>query len=306
VKGSRDSLKALRIFLVAARTLNFSRSGEELHLTQSAVSKNISALEERLGTSLFKRTPTGLRLTYAGTLYLERVSPALHLIDEADAVVGHRGARAALNIAVSPSFAQFCLIPNLRDFFERHPDIQVNIRPRLMFEYDESERFDAAIQLHTGYAQGMSCEYLCGEEMALIASPSLLAKHALDTIADLDRTPLLKRAQRGYSWNEWKTDIAPSWAGPAATAPVYEGFSILLPAIFNGLGISVAPLCMVIDRLNSGELQRPLGEIARGRYAYYLMRPRPAVNNPALDAFCSWLDGRIGRLNADIHTLRLQ
>ena len=98
MKGSRDSLKALRIFLVAARTLNFSRSGEELHLTQSAVSKNISALEKKLGTALFKRTPAGLRLTYAGTLYLERVSAALHLIDEADAVVGHRGARAALNI----------------------------------------------------------------------------------------------------------------------------------------------------------------------------------------------------------------
>ncbi len=302
MKGSRDSLKSLRIFMVAARTLNFSRCGEELHLTQSAISKHINALENRLGTALFKRMPIGLRLTYAGSLYLERVSAALHLIDEADALVAHSDARLALNIAVSPSFAQFCLIPSLPEFFERHPHIRVNIRPRLLFEYDEYERFDAAIQLHTGYVGGMSAEYLCGREMALIAAPGLLNNTPLATVADLDRVLLLKRAQRGYSWNEWKADIAPAWTGPSATAPEYEGFSILLPAVFNGLGAAIAPICMVLDQLDSGQLRRPLGEVVHGRYGYYLMRPRPNTGDPNTDAFCEWLGERVRLLNARIQT----
>ena len=70
MKGSRNSLVSLRVFVAASRHLNFSRSAEDLHITQSAVSKHIQALELKLGASLFKRTPTGLQLTYAGAIYL--------------------------------------------------------------------------------------------------------------------------------------------------------------------------------------------------------------------------------------------
>jgi len=132
MKGSRNSLTSLRIFAAAARTLNFSRTAEAMHLTQSAVSKHIAALETRLGCALFKRMSTGLRLTHAGAVYLERIAAALRLIDEAEAMVSHPNTRVALNLAVSPSFAQFCLIPALPEFFERHPGVRVNVRPRLL------------------------------------------------------------------------------------------------------------------------------------------------------------------------------
>ncbi|HYG42781.1 MAG TPA: LysR family transcriptional regulator, partial [Bordetella sp.] len=195
MKGSRNSVTSLRIFLAAARSLNFSRSAEELSLTQSAVSKHISALEGRLGVALFQRLPTGLRLTYAGALYFERIGAALRLIDEADALVAQPGSRVALNVAVSPSFAQFCLLPGLATFFEQHPGIRVNIRPRLLYGRGESERFDAEIQLHAGYVSGMSAQYLCGHEMTLVAAPGLLRRHPVRCVNDLDGLPLLKRAQ---------------------------------------------------------------------------------------------------------------
>jgi DNA-binding transcriptional LysR family regulator len=303
MKGSRLSLTSLRIFLAAARHLNFSRAGEQLHLTQSAVSKHIQALETRLGTSLFKRTPAGLRLTYAGALYLERVSAAVRLLDEADAVVARPDARVALNIAVSPSFAQFCLIPGLREFFDAHPEIRINLRPRLLYGREKAERFDAEIQLHTGHMAGMATHYLCGREMALVGAPSLFERNPVHGIEDLSRVPLLKRAQRGYGWDEWKADMAPSWPGPAATAPEYEGFSVLMPAVMNGLGVAIAPLCMVADALRSGQLLRPFGESVDGRYAYYLMRPRPDVGGPYLDAWCEWITARAAALNQAVRAL---
>jgi len=289
MKGTRNSLSSLRIFLVAAETLNFSRAAEVLNLSQSAVSKHVGALEDRLGTALFKRLPTGLRLSYAGALYLERVSAGVRLIDEADALVAHPASRVALNIAVSPSFAQFFLLPRLGKFFAAHPEIRVNIRPRLLHGRERAERFDAEIQLHTGHVSGMSAAYLLGREMTLVAAPALLARCPVKSLDDLDRLPLLKRDQRGYSWDEWKADVAPLWRGPADTASEYEGFSILLPAVLNGLGVAVMPISMVLEHLESGELVRPFGESVEGRYGYYLMQPRPNVGGPYCQAFCDWV-----------------
>ena len=304
MKGSRQSLTSLRIFLASARHLNFSRAAEELSLTQSAVSKHIQALASRLGVSLFKRLSAGLRLTYAGALYLERVGAAVRLLDEADALVARPDARVALNIAVSPSFAQFCMIPGLREFFDMHPAFRINVRPRLVHGREKAERFDAEIQLHTGHMSGMSAQYLCGREMALVGAASLFQRSPVRDVDDLAHVPLLKRAQRGYGWDEWKSDVAPIWPGPSATAPEYEGFSVLMPAVLNGLGVAIVPLCMALDPLRDGVLQRPLGEMVEGRYGYYLMRPRPDVGGPYLDAFGDWIMARAAGLNQAVAALR--
>jgi DNA-binding transcriptional LysR family regulator len=289
MKGSRDSLKTLGIFQSAARTLNFSRSAEELNITQSSVSKHINALEQRLGTALFNRKAKGLELTYAGTQYFKRIVPALTLIEEANALVAPGDIREALTVAVSPSFAQYSLIPHLSQFYAEHPNIRLNIRPRLLFDSTDVEPFDAAIQLHTGSAGGLATKYLCGREMSLIVAPQLLAGRRVRDINEFNPLQLLKRAQRGYSWNEWRAEVAPHWSGPTETSPVYEGFSMLLPAVFHGLGAAVVPLCMVLDRLESGELVRPFGEVATGRYAYYLMRPSSRRYDPHIEVFSAWL-----------------
>ena len=289
MKGSRNSLTSLRVFLVAARQLNFSRTAEDLHLTQSAVSKHVQSLEERLGSALFKRTPTGLRITHAGAVYLEKITAALRLIDEADALVAHPDARVNLNIAVSPSFAQFCLIPRLREFFDLHPEVRLNIRPRLMSPRDKSERFDAEIQLHTGHVTGMTSTYLCGREMGLVMAPSVSQGRRLRTPADLSSITLLKRAQRGYGWDDWRAEAAPGWEGPGVHAPEYEGFSVLLPAVLNGLGAAIVPLCLVREQLRDGTLVRPFGEMVEGRYGYHLMLHKPSQGGPYLESFCEWL-----------------
>lgn len=290
MKGSRNSLVSLRVFVAASGHLNFSRTAEDLHMTQSAVSKHIQALELKLAASLFKRTPTGLQLTYAGAIYLENISAALRLIDEADAKVAHPSARVNLNIAVSPSFAQHCLFPHFQAFFDAHPEIRINVRPRLMSPRDKSERFDAEIQLHTGHRSGMTCDYLCGREMCLVAAPALLRRAPIARIEDLDDVPLLKRAQRGYGWDEWKAEMAPDWRGPRENAPEYEGFSMLLPALMHGLGAAIVPLCIAKPGLVSGELVRPFGEAVPGRYGYYLMQPRPLQGGPYLEAFTTWVN----------------
>jgi LysR family glycine cleavage system transcriptional activator len=289
MKGSRNSLSSLRVFVAAAQRLNFSRTAEDLHMTQSAVSKHVQSLEKRLGVALFKRTPAGLRSTHAGAVYLERIVAALHLIDEADAVVAHPDARVNLNIAVSPSFAQFVLIPRLSEFFTRHPGVRLNVRPRLLTPRDKGERFDAEIQLHTGHVSGMHSRYLCGREMGLVVSPTLLEQQPLATPNELSSVTLLKRAQRGYSWDTWRQAMAPEWEGPGMHAPEYEGFSVLMPAVEHGLGAAIVPLCLARDKLSAGTLVRPFGESVAGRYGYHLMLPQPQRGGLYLESFCDWV-----------------
>lgn len=289
MKGSRNALNSLRVFAAAAQRLNFSRTAEDLHMTQSAVSKHVLAIEQRLGVALFRRTPTGLRITHAGALYLERIVPALRLIDEADAQVARPDARVHLNIAVSPSFAQFVLIPRLHDFFARHPSVRLNLRPRLMTPRDRGERFDAEIQLHTGHVSGMQSRYLCGHEMGLVIAPALLRTHPLRSPHDLDTVTLLKRAQRGYSWDEWRQTMAPDWEGPDRHAPEYEGFSVLLPAVVHGLGAAIMPLALVQEHLRDGTLVRPFGEAVPARYGYHLSLPQPSQGGAQLESFCDWV-----------------
>ncbi len=291
MKGSRNALVSLRVFVAAAQRLNFSRTAEDLHLTQSAVSKHVQALEHKLGVALFKRTPTGLRLTYAGAVYRDKVATALTLLDEADAEVAHPDARVNLNIAVSPSFAQYVLIPRLPAFFAQHPKVRLDIRPRLMSPREQGERFDAEIQLHTGHVSGMQCQYLCGHAMALVAAPALLQGRRLAAPQDLSGFTLLKRAQRGYGWDDWRAAMAPDWAGPGPQAPQYEGFSVLMPALLHGLGAAIVPLCLVADQLRDGSLVRPFGESVEGRYGYHLMLPQPHAGGLYLRSFCDWVTG---------------
>lgn len=300
MKGSRESLRTLRIFLSAARTLNFSRSAEQLHIDQSTVSKHILALERSLGIALFKRLSSGLELTQAGQLYLQRVGPALSLLDEAHAMVAPDELKGALNIAVSPSFAQYCLIPYLPDFFARYPSVRLNIRPRLLFEFRDYEHFDAAIQLHTGFLNGISTDYLCGREVSVVSALGAVTAAQSSVASQLAQMVLLKRAQRGYGWQEWKSQLLPEWPGPSQDSPQYEGFSMLLPAVKHGLGAALVPLCMVLPDLESGTLYRPFNECVTSRYSYYFMRPAARSYDPRLETFLGWLKQHFSEYNAAI------
>ena len=120
-------LDRLEVFEAAARNLSFTRAAAELNLTQSAVSRSIALLEERLGFALFERRHRALLLTEHGqTLYAAAVEALERLHD---AVGRLRAAQAAptLTVTTSLSFASLWLIPRLAGFTRTHPDVDVRI-----------------------------------------------------------------------------------------------------------------------------------------------------------------------------------
>ena len=149
------SLQALACFDAAARHESYTRAAQELALTQSAVSRQIGALEDYLGLPLFRRTRHGVVLTTAGSQYARQIAPRLQALerDTLDAMSG-QGAGGAVNLATVPTFAARWLIPRLPDFAKHHPDVVIHMDTRTRpFMFAETE-FDAALYASTPDAIG--------------------------------------------------------------------------------------------------------------------------------------------------------
>jgi LysR family glycine cleavage system transcriptional activator len=287
------SIASLRSFLEVSRSLSFTRAAETLHLTQSAVSKQVQMLEQHLGFPLFRRSRGALTLTAAGTAYLSHAAEALAALTEGEALArelaGDKDSGWVLELSASPAFAAHWLVSRLPDFLAAYPGTSLRMRPRLPDISPVTERFDLEIRLGAGRWPNARATYLLGREMALVASPELLKGRRIRAAADLAGLPQLQRAQRGYDWREWTAGAVPSLGASQGPELLFEGFSVLIPAVLAGCGLAICPIFMVLDDLRSGRLVRPLGECRPSRYAYHAVVPSGARSNSARDRLLDWM-----------------
>jgi len=147
------SIEALIAFEAAARYQSFTRAADELALTQSAVSRQIAAMEEYLGVPLFNRVKQRLALTELGQIYAAQIRDhLLRLERDTLAIMSHQGTGGILELAVTPTFATRWLIPRLPGFYAKHDAIVLNLTTRAEPFLFTDTPFDAAI--HFGSAAG--------------------------------------------------------------------------------------------------------------------------------------------------------
>lgn len=157
------SIDALIAFEAAARHLSFTRTAEELSLTQSAVGRQVASLEEYLGTPLFNRFKRRISLTEAGEIYAKRVRENLERLErDTLAAMAHRNAGGILELAVIPTFATRWLIPRLPEFYAAHEDIVVNLTTRTAPFLFKDTPFDAAMHFGDPVWPGSVAKYLFG------------------------------------------------------------------------------------------------------------------------------------------------
>ncbi len=168
------STAALLAFESAARHESFTRAAEELALTQSAICRQIGALEDFLGVPLFRRTRRGVQLTEAGLSYSRQIAPRLDAIEhDTLAVMAHHGAGSVLELAVVPTFATRWLLPRLAGFQSKNPDVVVNMHTQTRpFLFDQTE-FDAAIYFGDAGWPGTEAHFLMREYPVPVCSPAL-------------------------------------------------------------------------------------------------------------------------------------
>lgn len=282
------NMGALLAFEAAARHESFTHAARELFLTESAISRQIATLEGNLGVRLFVRTKQRVVLTRAGRIYGTQVRRSLEQLSrDTLSIIAHGAGGGYLELAVLPTFASQWLIPRLKDFHERTPDVRVNMGVRTdAFSFEESH-FEAAIHYGNPTWPNTSSDYLFGEDVVPVCAPSLL-KRSVTHAHELLRYPLLHSTTRPDGWTRWFGDLGVESASTMQGVR-YELHTMLISAAAAGLGIALVPKFFVCDQLEALGLVIPFNATTRVDSAYYLVYPTELSHGRPLEAFRSWL-----------------
>jgi DNA-binding transcriptional LysR family regulator len=288
------STGALEAFEAAARHQSFTKAAEELSVTQSAVCRQVAALESFLDVRLFRRTRRGVMLTEAGLDYSRSVGARLDEVErDTLELMARGGTGSSLELAVVPTFGTRWLLPRLPAFQRAHPHVAVHLSSRTRPFLFADTPFDAAIHAgETGSAAwpGTEKRFLMSESLIAVASPSLpaLAAGRPQSAGDWARLPLLQQSTRPYAWRQFFEGLGMVVPQPMA-GPRLELFSMLTEAAVHGMGVALTPPFFVQEELAQGRLvdiaPRPVG----GQRAYSLIWPEEKAELPALQAFAAWL-----------------
>lgn len=294
MRRTLPSTWALQAFEASARHESFTRAGEELALTQSAICRQIGALEELLGVPLFSRSKRGVKLTAAGAAYSRQIAARLDEMErDTLALMSGQGLGGSLELAVVPTFATRWLIPRLGDFQELHPDITVNLttntRPFLFAE----NNFDAAIYFGDAVWPGTRSHPLMREDLIPVASPQLLKRRAGMSPADLAGHPLLQQSTRPYAWRRWFESAGVSVSNDLA-GPRYELFTMLAEAAMQGLGLALLPRFLFADDIHQGRMIAPVAHVQLSETPYRLIYPEHHNERASLQAFTEWIGTAAG------------
>jgi DNA-binding transcriptional LysR family regulator len=281
-------------FESAARHLSFTKAGEELFLTQSAVSRQIKELEDQLGVSLFERRHRALVLTEAGQQFYASAAQVLATMRAAtERLRAQSGRRRPLSVTTTNSFAALWLVPRLAGFTRTHPGIDVRIMAETRVQDLERDGLDLAIRHGPAALAGPNAVRLMGERVFPVCSPKLLKKIPLEKPADLANHVLLQYDDPDgrHPWLHWKTWLEVERIAdlrPAGTLS-FSGYEQIIPAAVTGHGVALGRTPLVKDLVAAGELVAPFKSSADPARAYFAIVSKSAEGRPEVADFVAWL-----------------
>ena len=285
-------MSLLLAFEAAARHESYTRAAEELSLTQSAVSRQVQALEQQLGLTLFRREGRQVQLTDVGRLYQREMSDALGRVRSATLqAMAYQSGSGTLRLATLPTFGSKWLLPRLHDFYKNHPGMRVHINSRIdAIDFDTSG-IDAAIVVGRSGLPGLISHCLHAEALVVIISPAAASAPQGWTPALIGEQMLLNVANTPSVWADWFSHHHLPHR-MMRLGPSFELTSHLIQAVKAGIGIGLVPRILVADELASAELIALDLPFASQRN-YYLTYPPRNEMLPSLQAFREWLLGQI-------------
>ena len=230
-------LHLLRAFSMVTRFGSVSRAAEALHLTQSAVSKQVKELEGWVGVPLFERSRKRLALTPAGERYEKAVRGVLAQLEAAtlELITSDDGG-GALHLSSLPTFAAKWLIPRLPQFQQQHPQITLHFVP-YVHSYDFTRpELDCAILFGDGHWPGAHAHHITGNEVALIAPRTKVADWPIHTPRDVARYTLLRHVTVPEAWLRWSETHGVEGLIDPLAGPQFDQFQTMIRAVMAGMG----------------------------------------------------------------------
>lgn len=299
-----SALSALRFFEAAARLGSFTRAGEELCITQGAVSQHVKSLEDRLGCKLFFRLPGQIRLTDGGKRFAEVVARVLRELEEAtEMLVAPRTAKIDVRLRTGPSFALRWLIPRLGQFHVRHPNVRLHIIGDYGYFDPEHRNFDLAVELTQAPPQRLHSELLMEEYLTPVCTWKYLAKHYfLKTPGQLARCTLLhdgcpwQSANEDAEWRYWLNAVG-ALGVDSNEGQFFTSADMAIEAALSHQGVAMGRLSLVQRLLTTRELIAPFSHRIASPAGYRLLHPSELAGRPGVLEVTNWLREQAGSLD---------
>lgn len=293
-------------FESAARHLSFTKAAAELHLTQSAVSRQVQALEQQLGVPLFERRHRALLLTEAGRLLYRSSTDALRSLEQTTRRIRGLKAPHTLTVTTVVSFASLWLVPRLPRFRDVYPLADVRIAADNRVVDLARERIDVAIRYCSPDRAPPYAIKLFGEEVVPVCSPVLLRdrQRPLRTPADLRNHTLLHDDMvDALPWLEWSTWLE-SHGLPDLKPAGDLHFSLydqMIHAALDGQGVALGRLPLLAHLTESRRLVVPFVHDGRDNgmpqatRAFFVIPEPGSASRPEVSAFVEWVSAEAGR-----------
>ncbi len=281
-------LNALRTFVVAARAGNYTAAARELSVTHGAVSKQIQALEEWLGQTLFVRSGQRMVPTPHGLSFAREISDAFDRIADATQRYGTLSAATVLHVNAPTTFSMRWLIPRLPSFYAKYSDVEIRVSTSLTLTESLGGPFDLAIRRGPRPWDQFEAVQFLTEWNTLMASPALLDRQPLQALSDLSLHAMLSSETRPGDWEDWLA--AAGWIGPfPARRHRYDHFFVTSQAAIDGLGLIVGPMPVLTHDVACGRLTMPFPDIRVTRPSYFVLTPFDVDKTLAMRNFIQWL-----------------
>lgn len=294
--GARINLNALRIFEAAARHGSLTRAAAELGVTQSAVSKQVTALEAHLGHPLFERegrrialTPRGRELALVAADGLGRLEAGLRDLRMA--------APRQITLHGDADFLQLWLAPRLARFAAAHPRILLSLHARIGMNAPPEEPFDLAVAWGRG---GWACpaERLLENAVFPVCAPAYLAGMGVcATLGDVPDADVIHDQTR--LWWQALRRAAGLPPADASAGRLYNTSALTLAAASLGDGVTVGDTVTAGRHLRDGRLVRAFGLSLPAHDSYWILRPPARPSVPEVEAVVAWLRAEASDSGAD-------
>ena len=279
-------LRSFRVLEAAVRHQNYTRAADELHLTHSAVSHQIHALEASLGVRLFERAGRQMRATDTGRQLAQDVRATLDSLAVAVERVRGGDSGNAITVSVLPSFAAAWLVARLGGFLELHPNIELRLESTTALADFRNDGVDVAIRYGSGNYEGFEAIKLFDDELFPTMSPALRRSAKVRVPADLARVPLLRI--RTHGWAPWFAAAGVNLPEPRKGS-VFNDSELALQAAMQGQGVVLARGSLAAGKLRAGVLVAPFKQRIASPQTCYLVYPPQHANRPAVRVFRDWL-----------------
>lgn len=252
-----DTLALFRAFVRAVEAGSFTRVAREQNSSQPTVSRQVAALEEHLGTRLFARTTRKLTLTDDGRGFYERAKLAIEAVSEAEDAVGRRRSRpsGALRLAMPVVFGRLRVIPHLKEFLTRYPEVSIDLVMNDANADLVEEGIDLAIRSGEIADSSLIARKIGVTRRVVVAAPSYLRgkalpKHPADLAAHDCLTFTGIPAGVRWQFESPEGPVSVEVKGRVRTRNS-EG---IREALLSGLGIGYAPIWHFSDEIETGRL----------------------------------------------------